>query len=110
MQTQYQRWIYENRRRPFAEALRGCIIMKSEYQMMAHETVYGSQETNKRFCWGTYYANTAVGYCKICRKKHRVWQGDIYKNMSKQQRREIVKINDLCFSRLQEGHKVVESC
>ena len=84
--TQYQRWIYENRRQTSVETLTEWIIMESEYQTVAHETVYGLQETNKRSSWRTYHANTALGYCKICRKKHRVWQCDIFKNMRKQQR------------------------
>ena len=49
--------------------LRECIKMESEYQTVAHETVDGFQETDKQSGWRTYYANTALGYCKICRKK-----------------------------------------
>ena len=80
MLTQYQRWIYEKRRQPSAETLREWIIMESEYQTVAHETVYGFQETNKIYVWRTHDANTALGYCKIC---GRVWQCDIFENMSK---------------------------
>ena len=57
-----------------------------------------------------YYASPAVGCCKICRKKNTIRQCDIYKNMNKQQRWETVKIHVLCYSCLQEGLKVVESC
>ena len=63
--------------------------MESEYQAVAHKTVYGFQETNKQSGWWTY-ASTALEYCKICGKKYRVWQYDIFKNMSKQQRWETV--------------------
>ena len=108
MLTQYQRWIYEKRRQPSVETLREWIIMESEYKTVAHETVYGFQETNKRSGCRTYHANTALEYCKICGKKHRVWQCDIFKNMSKQQRWETVKIHELCFCCLEEGHNVVE--
>ena len=82
--------------------------MESEYQTVAHETVYGFQETNKRCGCRTYYTNTALGYCKIFGEKHRVWQCDVFKNMSKQQRCETGKIHELCFCCLEEGHKVVE--
>ena len=59
MLTQYQRWIYEKRRRPSVETLREWIIKGSEYQTVAYETVYGFQETNKQSGWRTYHANTA---------------------------------------------------
>ena len=59
MLTQYQRWIYEKRRRPSVETLRGWIIKGSEYKTVAYETVYGFQETSKQSGWRTYYANTA---------------------------------------------------
>ena len=64
----------KKRRRLSVGTLRECIKMESEYQTVAHETVYGFQETDKQSGWKTYHANTALGYCKICRKKHRVWQ------------------------------------
>ena len=69
MLTQYQRWINEKRRRPSVETLRQWIIMESEYQTVAHETVYGFQETSKQSGWRTYHGNTNSGYCKICGKK-----------------------------------------
>ena len=74
MLTQYQRWIYQKRRQPSVETLREWIIMESEYQTRAHKTAYGFQETNKRSGCRTTYVNTALGYYKICGKKHRVWQ------------------------------------
>ena len=40
MPIQYQRWIYEKRRQLSMETLRVWIIMESEYQTVAHETVY----------------------------------------------------------------------
>ena len=55
--------------------------MESEYQTVAHETIYGFQETNKQSGWRTYYANTALGCCKICGKKHR-FGNVIYLKMS----------------------------
>ena len=58
MLAQYQRWIYENRRRPSVESVREWIIMEPEHQAMANETVYGFQEQ----------AINALGYCKICVK------------------------------------------
>ena len=64
---------------------------------VAQETVYGFQETSKRSGWRRYHANTPLGYCKISGKKHRIWQCDKSKNMSKQQRWEIVKIHELYF-------------
>lgn len=73
------------------ETLTEWIITESEYQRVAHETVYGFQETNKLSGWRTYQANTALEYRKICEKKHR----DIFKNMNKQQRWETVKIQKL---------------
>ena len=39
------------------------------------------------------------GHCKQC---------DIVKNLNKQQRWETVKNHELCFSCLEEGHKVAE--
>ena len=45
MLTQYQRWTYEKRRQPSVETLREWIIMESEYQTVAYETVYGFRET-----------------------------------------------------------------
>ena len=62
MLTQYQRWIYEKRRQPSVETLR--------------------EATNKRYGWRTYHANT--GILQDLSKRHRVWQCDIFKNMSKQ--------------------------
>ena len=44
--TQYQRWIYEKRRWSSEDTLREWIIMRLEFQTVAHETVYGFQETN----------------------------------------------------------------
>ena len=44
--TQYQRWIYKKRRRPSVETLREWIIMESEYQTVAHETVYGFETSD----------------------------------------------------------------
>ena len=41
MLTQYQRWIYEKRRQTSVETLKEWIIMESEYETVAHETVYG---------------------------------------------------------------------
>ena len=82
--------------------------MEPEYQTVAYETVYGFQETNKQSGWGTYHANTALGYCKIYRKRDRVWQFDIFKNINKQQRWETVKIHELCFCCLEEDPKVEE--
>ena len=108
MLTQYQRWICKKRRQPSVETLRKQIIVESEYQTVTHGTVYELQETNKQSGRRTYHVNTALGYCKICGKKHRVWQYDIFKNMSKQQRWEMVKIQELCFCCLEEGHKDVE--
>ena len=45
--------------------------------------------------------------CKICGKKHKVWQCDILKNTSKQQTWETVKTPELCFCCF-EGHKVAK--
>ena len=39
--------------------------MESEFQTVAHEKVYGFQEKNKQSGWRIYYANIALGYCKI---------------------------------------------
>ena len=105
MPIQYQRWIYEKRRQLSVETLRVWIIVGSEYQTVAHETVYEFQGTNKRSGWRTC-ANTALAYCKSCGKKYRVLQCDIFKNMNKQKRWETVKIRELCFCCLEEGHKV----
>lgn len=71
MLTQYQRWIYQKRRQPSVETLSEQIIMMSEYQTVAHETVYGFQETKNQSDWRKYHANTALGCCKICGKNHR---------------------------------------
>ena len=108
MLTQHQRWIYEKRRQPSVETLREWIIMEPEHQTVAYETVYGFQETNKQSGWGKYHANIPLGYCNIYRKKHRVWQFDIFKNINKQQRWETVKIHELCFCCLEEDPKVEE--
>ena len=54
------------------ETLRQWIIMESEYQTVAHETVYGFQETSKQSGWRTHHGNTNSGYCTICGKKTRV--------------------------------------
>ena len=86
MLTQYQRWIFEKRRQASEETLRESIIMESEYRTVAHEAVYGFQETNKQSGRMTYHADTAWACCKICGRKDRVWQCYISKNMSKQKR------------------------
>ena len=99
---------YEKRRQPSIERLREWIIMVSEHQTMAHKTVYGFQEKNQRSGWRRYHANTDLEYCRICGKKHRVWQCDIFEIMSKQQRWETVKTHEFCFCCLEEGHKVIE--
>ena len=65
---------------------------------MAHETIYGFQETNKRSGWKTYHANTALGYYKICGKEHRF--GNVtYLKIS------VNKKDRDCFCCLEEGHK-----
>ena len=79
--------------------------MESEYEIVAHQTVYGFQETNKQSGWRTCHANTALGNCKIYEKKnHKQW--DKLKNINKQERWETVKIHELCFCCLEEGRKV----
>ena len=57
---------------------------------------------------GGHIIRTALRYCKIFGKKHKVWQCGIFKNMSKQQRWDTAKTHKLCFCCLEEGHKVVE--
>ena len=68
------------------ETLREWIIMESEYQTVVHETVYGFQKTNKQSGWRIHNANTGLGYCKRCGKKHTIWQCDVFKYMNKEQK------------------------
>ena len=72
MLTQYHRWIYEKRRQPFKITLREWIIMESEYQAGARETVFGLKESNKGSGWRRYHAHTTFGCCKIFGKRRRV--------------------------------------
>ena len=107
MLTQYQRWIYENRRRPSVETLREWVMLESEYQTVAHETVHGFQELNRRDDVRTYHASS-LGRCKICQKNYSIWMCEVFKQMKNLERWDAVKSNDLCFCCLEEGHRIAE--
>ena len=81
--------------------------MESEYQTMAHKTVYGFQETNSDLVGG-HIIQTLLRDAGRFVEKCIGWQYDIFKNLSKKQRWKTVKIHELCFCCLAEGHKVVE--
>eukprot|EP00795_Rhopilema_esculentum_P003688 gene3688-14951_t len=132
--TQYNRWIFENRRRECVETLKMWVIQESEFYTVARETVHGvsSERRNSRSrnlagekkttFFGATEELTQVNrfqvgrsgvtggkygkqrLCKVCNGRHGVWACDAFRNMDIRQRWNVAKHFKLCFRCLGDDH------
>ena len=132
--TQYNRWIFENRRRECVETLKIWVIQESEFCTVARETVHGvsigKRSIGSRNFAGekrtTFFGATNdrqpvnrfhVGksgvidgkygkqrLCKVCNGRHGVWACDVFRNMDIRQRWNVAKQFKLCFRCLGDDH------
>ena len=135
MLTQYNRWIYENRRRKCVETLKIWVIQESEFYTEAREIVHGVSNEKKnngfRNFGGerrtTFFGVTGdrdrinnnqiekssivgekfykIRLCKVCNGRHGVWSCEIFRKMDIGQRWNVAKQFKLCFRCLGDDHR-----
>ena len=131
--TQYNRWIFENRRRECVETLKTWVIQEAEFYTVARETVHGVSSDRrssgsrgfageKKTFFGATEDRQQVNHfqlgksgvtlgkygkqrlCKVCNGRHGVWACDAFRNMDIQQRWNMAKQFKLCFQCLGDDH------
>ena len=132
--TQYNRWIFEDRRRECVETLRAWVIQEAEFYTVARETAHGlssdSRSSGSRGFAGekktTFFAATEdrqqVNHSqlgkssvtngkygkqrlyKVCNARHCVWACNAFRNMDIRQRWNVAKQFKLCFRCLGDDH------
>ena len=132
--TQYNRWIFENRRRECVETLKMWVIQEAEFYTVARETVYGVSSDRrssgsrgfagekKATFFGATEDRQQVNHfqlgksgvthgnygkqrlCKVCNGRHGVWACDAFRNMDIRQRWNVAKQFKLCFRCLGDDH------
>lgn len=120
MLARYHRWIFENNKPESVFTLRTWVIQESEFQTIASETVHGltgkvandspanliTKYKNQR----TFFGDTKDSRdmqklpCKVCGRKHGVWNCTEFIQKSVPDRWDIAKQFQLCFRCLADGH------
>ena len=116
----YHRWVYDNNLTQSVATLRQWVILESEFQTVASETVHGvtgkmsdAQTTpprqgrrNTRTFFGDSRHNRTkkTQCCQACGADHQIWTCQVFKQKSISDTWDIAKRCQLCFRCLAEGY------
>ena len=120
MVANFHRWIYDNKLTQSVTTLRKWVILESEFQTVASETVHGvtdqvsgvqtthsrSGQKQARTFFGNSKDNRAkkTQNCQACGADHRIWACQAFKQKNNSERWDIAKRSQLCFRCLADGH------
>jgi len=101
----YQRWLFENRRREDVDSLKDWLKQESEFLMIASETVQGLSNAtfgqNRRSSAQSFHGRRSDNpdplLCSCCGDRHGVWKYDVFKQLQVPDRWQLAKDKKLCF-------------
>ena len=120
MLANYHRWVYDNNVTQSVATLRQWVILESEFQTVASETVHGvtgkmsdaqttpprqGQRNTRTFFGDSRHNRTKkTQCCQVCGADHQIWTCQVFKQKSISDKWDIAKRCQLCFRCLAEGH------